>query len=126
MDQLTILEFIHFLFSGILLVWGGNLVVKIGVKKYIDKSLPTGFPSSGKYIGMLERILIFIFLIKGFYSLIGFLLTIKAIYRFGDIQGNDQTKMKLSEYFIIGSLLSLLWVTIIWLLYDGISVGNLF
>jgi len=36
-------------------VFGGNFVVKIGLNQFIDRTLPQGFPSAGKYIGLLER-----------------------------------------------------------------------
>lgn len=84
------------------------------MKRFIDETLPQGFPSAGKYIGILERLLFWIILTIGQATLIGFLLTIKAIYRFGDIQGENTVKMKLSEYFIVGTLLSLAWTLALW------------
>ncbi len=95
-------------------VFGGHFVVRLLMKKFVAEGLPKGFSEAGKWIGILERFLFWIFLTIGQASLIGFLLTIKAIYRFGDIQGDNEQKMRLSEYFIIGSLLSLSWSILLW------------
>ena len=94
--------------------FGGSLVVKWGMKQFIDQSLPQGFPTAEKMIGILERILFWICLSIDQISLIGFILTLKAIYRFGDIQGDNNQKMRLSEYFIIGTLYSLGWTLLNW------------
>jgi len=95
-------------------VFGGNWIVKVGMKHFMDQSLPQGFQSAGKMIGILERILFWICLLMNQISLIGFILTLKAIYRFGDIQGDNKQKMRLSEYFIIGTFYSLAWTLLIW------------
>jgi len=49
--------------------------------------------------------------------LIGFVLTIKAIFRYGDIQGDCNTKMKISEYFIIGTLISVLLTVLVYAIF---------
>ncbi|MCH7613735.1 MAG: hypothetical protein IIB95_09175 [Candidatus Marinimicrobia bacterium] len=95
-------------------VFGGYFVVKAGMNQFIDKTLPQGFPSAGKYIGLLERALFWACFSMNQVTLVGFILTIKAIYRFGDIQGDNNQKMRLSEYFIIGTLYSLGWTILNW------------
>ena len=96
---------------------GGMWVIKFIITQFQTTDLPSGFENAGKYIGILERFLIFLFLSLNHISLIGFVLTIKAIYRYGDLQGDNTLKMKLSEYFLIGTLLSVSWVVLIFLLY---------
>lgn len=60
--------------------------------------------NAGKYIGMLERIFVFVFVITGNWEGIGFLLAAKSVFRFGDLkESNDR---KLTEYILIGTLLS--------------------
>ena len=66
----------------------------------IDKSLD----NAGNYIGILERLLIFCFLINNHFEAIGFLLAAKSIFRFGDLK--EATDRKLTEYVLIGTLLS--------------------
>src|SRR5699024_1678830 len=56
------------------------------------------------YIGMLERVFIFVFIITGNWEGIGFLLAAKSIFRFGDLK--DSKDRNLTEYILIGTLLS--------------------
>ncbi|MGB1042248.1 MAG: DUF3307 domain-containing protein [Tenacibaculum sp.] len=65
-----------------------------------DKSLA----KAGKYIGMLERLLIFIFVSIGQWAGVGFLLAAKSVFRFGDLTASNDRK--LTEYILIGTLLS--------------------
>jgi Protein of unknown function (DUF3307) len=60
--------------------------------------------NAGNYIGVLERLLIFCFLITNHFEAIGFLLAAKSIFRFGDLK--EATDRKLTEYVLIGTLLS--------------------
>ncbi|MBO8131544.1 MAG: hypothetical protein H0Z29_08540 [Candidatus Marinimicrobia bacterium] len=108
----------YFIYSvaWLLVAFAGSFFVKTVMRPFKINDLPKGFDSAGKYIGIIERTLIFILLVMGERSLIGFLLTMKAIYRFGDISGDNRTKMRLTEYFLIGTLLSFLWVLVMYLL----------
>ena len=59
---------------------------------------------AGRFIGVLERLFVFLFVITDHWEAIGFLLAAKSIFRFGDLQrGKDR---KLTEYVLIGTLLS--------------------
>ncbi|MCS6715179.1 DUF3307 domain-containing protein, partial [Proteus terrae] len=60
--------------------------------------------SAGQSIGYLERILILTFILLNQFAAIGFLLAAKSIFRFGELQ-NDQDK-KLTEYVMLGTLIS--------------------
>lgn len=60
--------------------------------------------NAGNYIGMLERLLIFCFILTNHFEAIGFLLAAKSIFRFGDLK--EATDRKLTEYVLIGTLLS--------------------
>jgi Protein of unknown function (DUF3307) len=60
--------------------------------------------NAGNYIGILERLLIFCFLMMNHFEAIGFLLAAKSIFRFGDLK--EATDRKLTEYVLIGTLLS--------------------
>jgi uncharacterized membrane protein len=60
--------------------------------------------SAGSYIGILERLFIFLFVVLGQWSAIGFLITAKSVFRFGDLsRAKDR---KLTEYILIGTLCS--------------------
>jgi hypothetical protein len=60
--------------------------------------------NAGKYIGMLERLFVFVFIITGNWEGIGFLLAAKSVFRFGDLK--ESKDRKLTEYILIGTLLS--------------------
>ena len=60
--------------------------------------------NAGKYIGILERLFIFGFVIANFWEGIGFLLAAKSIFRFGDL--NNAKERHLTEYVLIGTFLS--------------------
>ncbi len=64
----------------------------------------TSLESAGKYIGMLVRIFVLVFILTGHWEGIGFLIAAKSIFRFGDIKESEG--LKLTEYFMIGTLLS--------------------
>ncbi|WP_338410334.1 DUF3307 domain-containing protein [uncultured Flavobacterium sp.] len=60
--------------------------------------------NAGNYIGILERLFVFCFILTNHFEAIGFLLAAKSIFRFGDLkEGKDR---KLTEYVLIGTLLS--------------------
>jgi hypothetical protein len=60
--------------------------------------------NAGKYIGILERVFVFIFIVTGHWEGIGFLLAAKSVFRFGDLK--ESKNRKLTEYVLIGTLLS--------------------
>lgn len=59
---------------------------------------------AGKWIGMIERILILTFIILNQFEAIGFLLAAKSVFRFGELK--NTTEQKRAEYILIGTLLS--------------------
>lgn len=72
-------------------------------RKELTKSY-TGLEKAGYWIGMLERFLIYSFILSGYTEAIGLLVVAKSIFRFGEIK--DPEKRKEAEYILIGSLFS--------------------
>jgi hypothetical protein len=70
---------------------------------------------AGRYIGILERLFIFIFVITNHWEAIGFLLAAKSVFRFGDL--TSAKDRKLTEYILIGTLLSFGLAIVIGILY---------
>lgn len=68
------------------------------------KAESTSLKNAGSYIGMLERLFVFAFIILGQWAAIGFLITAKSVFRFGDL--TEAKNRKLTEYVLIGTLLS--------------------
>lgn len=96
---LTALVFISF---------ASGIILKVLLSKWSEEISSgkkyQGMSEAGKYIGILERLFIFFFVITGRWEGIGFLLTAKSIFRFGDLTTNKDHK--LTEYILIGTLLS--------------------
>lgn len=62
----------------------------------------------GRYIGDIERVLIAIGLLAGSWQLIASVIALKAVARFKELDQQLQ-----AEYFLVGSLASILWAIII-------------
>lgn len=77
-------------------------------------------PNAGKYIGIIERLFVLIFIILGRWEAIGLLITAKSVFRFNDLkEGNSR---KLTEYILIGTLLSFGLAMVTGLIYMGWSL----
>ncbi len=61
---------------------------------------------AGLLIGVMERLIIVLFIQVGFLSGIGFLLAAKSIFRFGDLTNAKNTKF--TEYVLVGTFASFL------------------
>ena len=84
-----------------------SILIKNGISIWTPESKDKGDDSlqnAGNYIGMLERLLIYCFILTGHFEAIGFLLAAKSIFRFGDLK--EAQDRKLTEYVLIGTLLS--------------------
>ncbi len=88
-----------------------SILIKVLIAKwtpttYTPSNSPdeTSLQSAGKFIGIMERLLIFTFIYTNHFEAIGFLLAAKSIFRFGDLK--DGKELKLTEYVLIGTLLS--------------------
>jgi hypothetical protein len=62
------------------------------------------------WIGIIERILILIFILAGQFQAIGFLVAAKSVFRFSEIQKEGNPK---AEYFLLGTLVSFLVAVVV-------------
>mgnify|MGYP003639441375 FL=1 len=76
-------------------------------------------PNAGKYIGIIERLFVLIFIILGRWEAIGLLITAKSVFRFNDLK--ESNSRKLTEYILIGTLLSFGLAIMTGLIYLGVS-----
>ena len=60
--------------------------------------------NAGKWIGIIERVLILTFIILNQFEAIGFLIAAKSVFRFGELKESE--KQKRVEYILIGTLIS--------------------
>ncbi|MDN3585266.1 DUF3307 domain-containing protein [Pedobacter aquatilis] len=84
-----------------------SIIMKVIIAKWLpesDDESPKSLQNAGKYIGILERTLILVFIVTNHFEAVGFLLAAKSIFRFGDLK--EAHDLKLTEYVLIGTLLS--------------------
>lgn len=80
------------------------VIIRVAIARFIPDKNTISLHNAGKFIGILERLLIYIFIITQHFEAVGFLLAAKSIFRFGDLkEGNE---LKFTEYVLIGTLLS--------------------
>lgn len=105
------------IFIGWLLLWKptGITIGKL-TEKYRDEideaDKGKSLPEAGKMIGILERSLIFILILQGQLSAVGFLIAAKSILRYSDHK-KVVNPIRLSEYVIIGTMMSFLAAIIV-------------
>ncbi|MFA0511613.1 MULTISPECIES: DUF3307 domain-containing protein [unclassified Vibrio] len=76
-----------------------------------DTTSISGLIAGGELIGYLERVLILTFTLVGSYAAVGFVLAAKSIFRFGELNKSDDRSM--TEYVLIGSLISVVITTLV-------------
>lgn len=104
-EELNSLPVIAFIFSIIFLTSISAVVMRVIMSKWsLEESSGHSLEEAGKYIGILERLFVFGFIVLGQYPAIGLLITAKSVFRFGDL--SKAKDRKLTEYVLIGTLLS--------------------
>lgn len=106
--------------------------VSFAVRIFISKWTPdtqagddtASLQSAGQYIGILERLLVFVFMTTNEWQAVGFLLAAKSVFRFGNLQ--EAKDRKLTEYILIGTLLSFGIAVLTGMGYQYIKTMNLF
>lgn len=91
----------------VMVTYVSAIVLKVLLSKWSDQLIKKDDDdtnNAGKYIGILERLFIFFFVVMNFWEGIGFLLAAKSIFRFGDLK--ESKDVRLTEYILIGTLLS--------------------
>ncbi|MBN4056436.1 DUF3307 domain-containing protein [Rhodothermus sp. AH-315-K08] len=84
-----------------------SALIKTAISRWrptIDDQSSVSLDQAGAYIGILERLFVFTFVINGQWDAVGFLIAAKSVFRFGDLK--DSSELKLTEYILIGTLLS--------------------
>lgn len=104
------LSFLHndkfwlFLLAALFLTTPTAIFIRVIIAKWIPTKASTSLQDAGKFIGVIERLLIFLFVCTNHFEAVGFLLAAKSIFRFGDLK--DAHDIRLTEYVLIGTLLS--------------------
>lgn len=92
----------------LLLTLPASVAIRTGIARWTPQIRDrASLLHAGQWIGILERLLIFVFIMIGQWQGVGFLFTAKSIFRFGDLK--DAHDRQLTEYVMLGTLLSFLW-----------------
>ncbi len=113
------------LFSILNVTFVSSVFMKVIMGKWkLEENSPNkSLKQAGKYIGILERLFVLCFVILNQWGAIGFLLTAKSVFRFGDLSKSKDRK--LTEYVLIGTLLSFALAISTGLLYLwGIKIAD--
>jgi hypothetical protein len=110
-----------------LLTYGGNAACKWVLRWSATTTPPESGQKitlrAGRVIGILERVLIFVGLVASSWEILAGVVALKTVARYSDLDKQDK-----AEYFLVGSLASILWavvMTALIALYDrewGFSV----
>lgn len=111
----------------LLLTYGGNAACKWVLRWSATTTPPESGQTitlrAGRVIGILERVLIFVGLVASSWEILAGVVALKTVARYSDLDKQDK-----AEYFLVGSLASILWavaMTALIALYDrewGFSV----
>ncbi|MFD2528680.1 DUF3307 domain-containing protein [Polaribacter marinaquae] len=96
-----------------------GIIIKVFITQWNPESKTNNDDSlakAGRYIGILERLFVFTFIVTNHWEAIGFLVAAKSVFRFGDLTSSKDRK--LTEYILIGTLLSFGLAIIIGILYS--------
>lgn len=98
-------EFLALLVGYMIVSWPLGLLIGIATEKWRNEPgvNTDGLAKAGMWIGLLERFLIFTFILIDQYTAIGLLIAAKSVLRFNDKENNTQKK---TEYVLIGTLMS--------------------
>lgn len=102
-----ILPAIVYIAGFVLAIWPSAYIIRKTTERWAPVVEPLndeGLPDAGRLIGILERILVLIFVLLNQYQAIGFLIAAKSILRFGERDGDHRRKQ--TEYVLVGTLMS--------------------
>jgi protein-S-isoprenylcysteine O-methyltransferase Ste14 len=116
-------KFILLIIAILLITNVSAVIIKMIITKWNPESKKENDDSlakAGRYIGVLERVFVFVFVITNHWEAIGFLLAAKSVFRFGDLTSSKDRK--LTEYILIGTLLSFGLAILIGILYSYLLI----
>lgn len=109
----------------LLLTRVSSIIIKVLISRWTPLNVDNpgesnhSLANAGSYIGFLERLFIFVFIVTNHWEGVGFLLAAKSVFRFGDLK--EAHDRRLTEYILIGTLLSFGLAIAISLGYDYVS-----
>ncbi|MFQ5641681.1 MAG: hypothetical protein ACE5IR_27210 [bacterium] len=118
-DLQSILRIGIYLIVGVLFHWPGNWMIRKIIKRW-KPGTDEQPDRMGAFLGTLERVLIILLVGLGAYTAVGFVVTMKSIARYERVQ----REKAFAEYFLAGTMLSMLLALILGLLIQS-SFGKI-
>jgi len=103
-------DFLKIGLAALFLTSPASIFIKIALSSWMpapedENQIQTeSLSNAGQYIGILERLLVFTFIMADHWEGVGFMVAAKSVFRFSDLAQAKQRK--LTEYVLIGTLLS--------------------
>jgi hypothetical protein len=88
----------------VLCIFPVGYIVSFGTERWrnqIEQEKKSSLTEAGRWIGIIERVVVFTLVLFGRFETIGLVLTAKSILRFSDVEVRKNT-----EYVLIGTLIS--------------------
>ena len=114
-DLLYSTNTLFLVFALIVLISIASIVMKMIMSHWEVEGNDESLKNAGKYIGILERLFVFGFIVLDQWQAIGLLIAAKSVFRFGDL--SKARDRKLTEYILIGTLLSFGIAIVVGILY---------
>lgn len=95
-------KFLILIYGYFILVWFGMIIKYILQYMGVNESKVEGIKNGGFVIGLLERILIFSFVLTNQYAAIAFIFAAKSLARFKELEKRD-----IAEYYLLGTFISI-------------------
>ncbi|MDT8894020.1 DUF3307 domain-containing protein [Halomonas sp. I1] len=100
-----------------------SLAIALALRPWSQDVIDPGtLVAAGARIGMLERLLVLTLVLQDELAAVGFLLTAKSVLRYGDLR--ERKDRKLTEYVLLGTLLSIATTLILGLLVRSLLWGG--
>lgn len=104
-----------FVFGVLMTMNEANIVIRL-IFSFVNKKVEKSELNTGRIIGLLERIIIFIFVYNNQFESVGLVIAAKTLIRWRELDEKEY-----AEYVIIGTLLSVLLAIIIAMIVKSIT-----
>ena len=114
--------------GGLLAVPAGATVISRWVRPFHDslsnesRDQRLGLERAGRWIGMLERFVVYAAVLAKLEALIGFVIAVKSVLRLPEAR--EKWSRELAEYYLVGSLMSLSWALLAGLTVRALLARN--
>lgn len=107
LEVITDPKFLVLIVAYISVIWPSMIIINLATKRWqnqMNEDAEPSLPNAGKWIGILERVLVLTFVLTAQFQAIGFLIAAKSILRIS-VKSEAHARL-LSEYVLVGTFIS--------------------